>query len=286
MDNSIYDQVTQSIIDQLENGAAPWIKPWNGVSLPDKNIVSQKPYQGINRVILGMLGACKGYSVPVWGSFKQWQGLGGNVRKGEKGTRVVFYSPIQKENKDTGEIENFACLKTYWVFNVAQVDGISIVSNPDTPKIEFDPVPAIEDRIVKTGAIVRHGGNAAFYSPSSDYIQLPDPETFKSRENYYATAFHELVHWSGADSRLDRDLSKGRFGNADYAFEELVAEMGAAFMCADYAIQGDLRHAGYIESWLKCLKNNNKAVFKAAALAQKAADYLNSLDATAMPLAA
>jgi len=131
-----------------------------------------------------------------------------------------------------------------------------------------------------------HGGDAAFYAPSVDRIQLPNKGTFNSEANYYATAFHELVHWTGAKHRLDRNLEKGRFGNPAYAFEELVAEMGAAFLCQDYGIQGELRHAGYIQSWLKALRDDSKAVFKAAALAQKAADYLNQLDATAEAIAA
>ena len=141
-------------------------------------------------------------------------------------------------------------------------------------------------RIVKTGALIAHGGDAAFYMPSQDRIQLPHKSAFESESTYYATAFHELTHWTGAKSRLDRDLDKGRFGNPAYAFEELVAEMGAAFTCADHGIQGELRHAGYIGHWLKACRADNKAIFKAASLSQKAADYLKNLDATAQAIAA
>jgi antirestriction protein ArdC len=285
MSQTIYSEITQSIIEQLEQGAAPWIKPWKADSSADKNLVSQKPYQGINRLLLGMSSMVKGYSVPVWASYKQWESIGANVKKGEKGTKIVFYSPVTKQDKQTGDIEKYAVLKTYFVFNAAQVEGIDIVPAEQTDK-EFTAVELAEQRIIKTGAAISHGGDAAFYMPSADRIQLPHKSAFNSEANYYATAFHELAHWTGSKNRLDRDLDKGRFGNPAYAFEELVAEMSAAFLCSDYGIQGELRHAGYIGHWLKALREDSKAVFKAAALAQKAADYINMLDATAEALAA
>lgn len=285
MNNTIYQDVTNSIIQQLEAGAMPWIKPWKADSTADKNILSQKPYQGINRLILGLSSMVLGYDVPVWGSFKQWQQLGANVKKGEKGTKIVFYSPVKKEDKETGEESVYQCLKTYYVFNASQVEGIEItpVKAEDKP---FNSIAAAEERILKTGAIIQHGGDAAFYAPSVDKIQLPNKSSFDNESSYYATAFHELTHWTGAKSRLDRQLDKGRFGNPAYAFEELVAELGAAFLCQDYKIKGELRHAGYIQSWLKALRDDNKAIFKAAALAQRAADYINELDATVLPIAA
>lgn len=287
MSSSVYAEVTQSIIEQLEAGAAPWIKPWRVDSTADKNIISQKPYQGINRLILGLSSMVNGFDAPVWASFKQWQSLGANVRKGEKGTKIVFFSPVTKQDKATGEVEAYNVLKAYYVFNASQVEGIEFT----TPKAEdkpFNAIEAAEARIVKTGANISHGSDAAFYAPGPDSIKLPNKSAFDNESSYYATAFHELVHWTGAKHRLDRDLDKGRFGNPAYAFEELVAEMGAAFLCQDYKIQGELRHAGYIQSWLKALKDDSKAIFKAAALAQKAADYLNQLDAEAeaLPLAA
>ena len=285
MTQTIYAEITQSIIEQLENGAAPWIKPWKADSSADKNLVSQKPYQGINRLLLGMSSMVKGFSVPVWASYKQWEAIGANVKKGEKGTKIVFYSPVSKENKQTGDLEKYAVLKTYFVFNAAQVEGSDIVP-AETVAAEFTAVELAEQRIIKTGAAISHGGDAAFYMPSADRIQLPNKSAFDSEANYYATAFHELAHWTGSKTRLDRDLDKGRFGNPAYAFEELVAEMSAAFLCSDYGIQGELRHAGYIGHWLKALREDSKAVFKAAALAQKAADYINMLDATAEAIAA
>ena len=279
MQNSIYQEVTDQIIAEIEKGAMPWVKPWKADSSCEKNIASKKEYNGINRLILAMMTHFKGYQSPFYGSFKQWQDLGGTVRKGEKGTKIVFYKPVSVEKtNDQGESENFAysCLKTYYVFNADQVDGIEIAKPEVSPRV-YNPAPALDDRILKTGANIKHGGSSAFFSPMGDFIGMPNRDTFNDDSSYYATVLHELTHWSGAKHRLDRDLS-GKFGNSKYAFEELVAELGAAFLCQDYQIQGELRHAGYIQNWLTCLRENNQAIFKAAALAQKAADYINGLD--------
>jgi len=287
MQNSIYQEVTDQIIAEIEKGAMPWVKPWKADSSCEKNIASKKEYNGINRLILAMMTHFKGYQSPFYGSFKQWQDLGGTVRKGEKGTKIVFYKPVSVEKtNDQGESENFAysCLKTYYVFNADQVDGIEIAKPEVSPRV-YNPAPALDDRILKTGANIKHGGSSAFFSPMGDFIGMPNRDTFNDDSSYYATVLHELTHWSGAKHRLDRDLS-GKFGNSKYAFEELVAELGAAFLCQDYQIQGELRHAGYIQNWLTCLRENNQAIFKAAALAQKAADYINQLDAISNQAAA
>ena len=275
---SVYDSVTNNIIAKLEQGIAPWIKPWQaGSTGADRNAISKKEYQGVNRLILGM----SGYSSPVWASFKQWQDLGATVKKGERGTQIVFYSQVAKkeikENDPNPENSTYAMLKAYYVFNIDQVEGIEY-EKPAPQLPDFNPIPALEDRIAKTGAQISHGGGRAFYRPSTDSITLPEKNTFISENHYYATALHELTHWSGAPHRLDRTKGK-RFADTAYAFEELVAEMGAAFLCADYGIEGELQHADYIGNWLQCLKNDNKAIFYAAALAQKAADYINNLDA-------
>lgn len=280
MSNAIYDQVTDTIIKQLEAGAIPWIKPWKADSTADKNLLTQKPYQGVNRLILGMSSMAGGFNSPIWATFKQWQDKGYQVAKGSKGTQICYYEPVAKtKTNDSGELETerYAILKTYFVFNAEQTDCPILPVESD--QAEFNPIPACEDRIIKTGAKITHGGDSAFFSPSHDKINLPNKTAFESEAHYYATAFHELIHWSGAKTRLNRDLS-GRFGNPAYAFEELIAEMGAAFLCADHQIAGDLRHAGYIESWLKACRDDNKAIFKAAAFAQKAADYVNALDCT------
>lgn len=283
MSSTIYNQITESIIKELEKGAAPWVKPWRADQTADKNTITKRHYQGINRLILGMASMGKGYSVPEWASFKQWASLGKYVKKGETGTKIVFFSPIEKQN-DKGETESYAVLKAYTVFNAEQIDGYEGEA-PDAPVAPFSANDAAEQRIIKTGAVISHGGDAAFYVPSRDRIQLPHKASFDNESSYYATAFHELTHWSGHEQRLDRQL-KNKFGNPEYAFEELVAEMGAAFLCQDYGIQGELRHAGYIGHWLKACRDDSKAIFKAAALAQKAADYINSLDATAQAIAA
>jgi len=282
----LYQQVTDSIIAELEKGAAPWVKPWRADHTADKNLISDKPYRGINRLLLGMSAMANGFSSPVWASYKQWQESGYQVSKGSKGTHIVFFKPIEgKKNAETGEAEPGYCvIRGYTVFNATQTNFAD--SAPVEPETNFNPIPDCEQLIIKTGAQITHGGDAAFYMPSQDRIQLPNKTAFDSEANYYATAFHELTHWTGSSSRLDRDLSQGRFGNPAYAFEELVAEIGAAFTCADMGIQGELRHAGYIQHWLKACREDSKAIFKAAALAQKAADYLKSLDATQESLAA
>ena len=274
--STVYQEVTDSIIKQLENGAMPWIKPWATDSTADKNFLSQAPYKGINRLMLGLSSMVNGFNCPVWASFKQWQSIGANVRKGEKGTKIVFYSPVTKENKQTGDVEAYNLLKTYYVFNASQVEGVTIQA-PSVPDKPFNAIEAAELRIKLTGATITHGGDSAFYAPSVDKINVPHKASFISEASYYATVFHELTHWTGHELRCNRNL-KGRYGNPLYAFEELVAEMGAAFLCQDYRIAGELRHAGYIESWLKVLKEDSRAIFKAAALAQKAVDHINGLN--------
>jgi len=287
--STVYQEVTDSIIKQLESGAMPWIKPWHTDSTADKNFLSQKPYQGVNRLILGLSSMVNSFDCPVWASFKQWQSIGANVRKGERGTKIVFYSPVKKENKTTGDVESYNLLKAYYVFNASQVEGVTIQA-PTVPDKPFNAVAEAEARIKLTGAVITHGGDSAFYAPSVDKINLPHKSSFLTESNYYATVFHELVHWTGAEHREKRAFGK-RFGDNAYAFEELVAEMGAAFLCQDYRIQGELRHAGYLQSWLKVLKEDSRAIFKAAALAQKAVDHINGLsvenaDSVPLPLAA
>lgn len=280
----MYKTVTDSIILELEKGAVPWIKPWKADSSADKNYISQKAYQGINRLLLGMSSMAKGYSNPSWATYKQWTESGVQVKEGEKPSHIVFFKPMKGKDKTTGEDKAYCVIRGYSVFNAEQTD-IQIVPS-EQPDTVFNPMPDCEDRIVKTGAIISHGGDAAFYMPSQDRIQLPNKSAFDAPASYYATTFHELGHWTSHKTRLDRDLSKNRFGNPGYAFEELVAEIGAAYLCADYRIQGELRHAGYIEHWLKACREDNKAIFKAAALAQKATDYIQGLDATVESIAA
>lgn len=283
---SIYQQITNQIIEELEKGAAPWVKPWRADATADKNVITGAAYRGINRLLLGMSSMAKGYNSAEWGTYKQWQEKGYQVNKGEKSTHIVFFKNVAgKEKNEEGESEGgYALIKSYAVFNASQTNK-EIEEVTATPDVEFYFAGA-EERMIKTGAIISHGGDAAFFMPSQDRIQLPNKAAFDTPASYYATAFHELTHWTGAERRLDRNLSAGRFGNPAYAFEELVAEIGAAYLCADYGIQGEMRHAGYIQSWLTACREDEKAIFKAAALAQKSADYINELDATAHSLAA
>lgn len=278
--SSIQETVTAQIVSQLEQGAAPWIKPWKADTTADRNLVSGKAYRGINRLLLGMSSMATGYGSPTWATFQQWREKGASVRRGEKATHIVFFKPVSKETVSEGgetETAKYALLRGYCVFNAGQVDGFSEAS-PASTVTEFERHERAEETMRRTGAVIRHGGDAAFYAPSQDMVQLPNKAAFHAPANYYATAFHELTHWTGAKSRLDRDLDKGRFGNPAYAFEELVAEMGAAFLCAEHGVQGEIRHAGYIQHWINALRENDRAIFKASALAQKAADYLLSLD--------
>jgi antirestriction protein ArdC len=274
MSSLIYQQVTDQIIKQLESGAAPWVKQWQGSSTGSHNVISGKGYQGINTIILSMAEAAAGYKSGAWATYKQWLTVGAQVKKGTKGTTIIFYSPVTgSKTTASGEEKNYHyVLKSYSVFNADQVDGYVA---PVLPVKTFNSIAALEALAAASGADIKHGGDKAFYSPSQDFIQMPQKTDFSSEPAYYATLLHELTHWSGAASRLNRDLS-GRFGNEAYAAEELIAELSAAFLCAQYQINGDLRHAGYIQSWLKVLKNDNKAIFKAAALAQKSADYIKA----------
>lgn len=283
MSNPIYKTVTDQIIAELEKGAAPWVKPWHAdaASGADHNIVSGAAYRGVNRLILGMASMGGGYAASQWATYKQWQDRGAQVLKGQKGTAICFYKPVAGTvDAATGELSSgYAVLKAYSVFNIEQTDA-ERVAVAEPVAVPFDASEVCEGAIIKTGAIIRHGGDAAFYMPSTDAVQLPHKSSFDTAAHYYATAFHELTHWTGAKSRLNRDHS-GRFGNPAYAFEELVAEIGAAYLCADHGIAGELRHAGYIQHWLKACRDDETAIFKAAAMAQKAADFIKGAEATA-----
>jgi antirestriction protein ArdC len=274
---NIYADVTARIVSELEAGAAPWVKAWQaGSAGADCNAFSSRPYSGINRLILAMSGVQ--FASNRWATFKQWSDAGGSVRKGSKGTHVTFYKPTAwAETNDAGDTvqRQGAVLKSFVVFNADQVDGVTFAA-PE-PIAEPERIARCEQTITATGAVIRHGGDVACYVPSADLIRMPHAGAFDSMANYYATMFHELTHWTGAKHRCDRDLS-GRFGNSEYAFEELVAELGAAFLCADHSIQGDLRHAGYIDHWIKCLRENDRAIFKAAALAERAAGFVRNSD--------
>jgi antirestriction protein ArdC len=216
-----------------------------------------------------------GYPSADWISFRQALSLGGHVRKGEHGTAIFFYTVVEKDKEDTDRARRFPVLKSYTVFNVAQCEGLEIVD--DRPAKEpFERLADSDAFIAAIGATIRYGGDRAYYSPSSDEIVLPNPESFSAPEHFYATALHELAHHSGAKHRLAREFGK-RFGDDAYAFEELVAELTSAYLCAELNIPGTLRHPEYLASWVKTLRADAKALLTAGARASEAADYLARL---------
>ena len=282
---SLYQEITDKIIAELEAGRLPWVQPWgtSAVQVPlamPKNAATERRYSGINVLILW--GAVVQYGFPgqSWLTFRQALSLGGNVRKGERGTTVVFadrFIPDQERARarEQGDEPNaIPFLKRFTVFNVAQCDGL-----PDDLATIPPPVPdglilpEVEDLIRASGADLRLGGDKAFYSPALDYIQVPRPEAYFEPINWHRTALHELGHWSGAPNRLGRDLS-GSYGSKSYAREELVAEMTAAFTCATLGITPTVRHADYIGSWLEVLREDDRAIVRAASAASKAAEFL------------
>lgn len=269
----LYEAVTASIVKDLEAGVAGWLKPWKtkGGGVLPFNYATSRSYSGINIPILWFEKQEKGYGSSGWLTYKQAQAIGGQVRAGEKSTTIVFTKKYTFKQDDDVE-KQIKLLKTFAVFNVAQIDGLEaevpapVLSEPerDDQAIRF---------IKATNAQIEHGGDRACYIPSKDKIQLPHTTDFESYEHYLATSLHELCHWTGAKHRLDRDL-KPRFDTKAYAAEELVAELGAAFLCAHLGVQGQLRHSEYIANWLQLLKDDNRAIFTASAKAQQAADYL------------
>ncbi|WP_244832478.1 ArdC family protein [Caballeronia sp. TF1N1] len=285
----VYTRVTDKIIADLEKGVRPWAKPWkagqnpSGITLPLRH--NGVPYRGINILLLWGEAIEKGYQSNRWMTFKQALELGANVRKGEHGSLVVFANKLTTtEQNDAGdEVEReIPYMKGYTVFNVEQIENLpdGYVTTPDTLP-DAEPMQLIEHAeafFAKTGATVRHGGNQAYYAPALDIVQLPLPESFTNAESYEATKAHELTHWTSHKSRLDRELGK-RFGDHAYAAEELIAEMGAAFLCAQLGISPEIRedHAAYLDHWLSVLKADKRAIFTAASKAQQACDYLFSL---------
>jgi antirestriction protein ArdC len=264
---SIAQVITDNIIKALESGVAPWVKPWhsNGVDAP-YNPVAKRYYNGINFIQLSMMPASTNY----WCTYKQAQSVGAQVRKGSVGVPVVYFSPLEVTDKVTGDAKKIPMLKTYTVFNADQVDGLELPAIKELNKV--DQIEACEEFIAQQNALIKFGGNRAFYTRDSDYIQVPDRAQFKSSEDYYATLLHEITHWTGHASRLNREFGK-RFGDQAYAFEELVAELGSAMLCAHLKIDGQLQHANYIANWLEVLKSDSKNILKAGALAQKVLDF-------------
>jgi antirestriction protein ArdC len=290
---NIHDEVTARIVAELEQGSVPWVKPWKsglasaGAGCLPENAATGRAYAGVNILTLWAAAATKGYPLPRWLTFRQARGLGGHVRKGERGTAIVLLKRVTVPDAKAGAdkedgTREVAFLRAFTVFNVAQVDDL-----PERVYAEPQPLPEGERHgraeafLAATGADVRHGGDRACYIPSLDRIQLPPFAAFEEPGHYYATSLHEHAHWTAHADRLDRDLS-GRFGDAAYGVEELIAELTAAFLCAELGIEGRLRHAEYIGGWLELLKADNRAVFAAASQASRAAEYLRAFSAAEM----
>lgn len=279
----VYANVTAQIINAIEQGVSNWRMPWHTsgrYAFSPINVTSKKPYRGINTVCLWAAAEAKGYEFGEWGTYKQWQEHGAQVRKGEKSTTVVFWkfanSTQENENGENEQLSTSSRLlftRGYSVFNAAQVDGYTPKPQPDVPMLER--IQNADACFQSIGADLRHGGNRAYYSSISDHIQMPPFQAFAENISYYSTLAHEHTHWTAKLGRCDRQLGK-RFGDNAYAAEELIAELGAAFVCAHLGLSTEPRedHAQYINSWLKVLKADKRAIFTAASKAQQAADYL------------
>lgn len=283
-----YQTITQKIVDQLSQGVRPWQCPWNAKSAfgsPSRPLRSNgQRYSGINVLVLWIESQIRGFTIPVWLTFRQAKELGGFVKKGEKSTTVVYANSFTKSEIDaeTGEElkRNIPFLKTYSVFNVDQVEGLPehFYAREQSPRNLEDRLDHAEEFFKATKIETRYGGNRAYYSPSGDYIQLPPYDSFVSRSSFYATRAHESIHATGGEKRLNREFGK-RFGDNKYAFEELIAELGAAFLCADLSIAPEVmpEHGQYLHAWLSILKEDSKALFTAASQASRAVDFLHSL---------
>lgn len=280
---NLYDEVTGKIIAQLEAGCVPWVQPWGrpGGAAPGlpRNATTGRRYSGVNILLLWGAVIERGYPSQGWLTFKQALAAGGSVRKGERGTTVVFadrFTPeAEKERaRETGEDARVVpFLKRFTVFNLAQCEGLDRLAPEPAPLPEREMIPAAEALIAATGADFRIGGAKAFYAPGPDFVQVPPQPAFFKQIDYYRTCLHELTHWTGHPTRLKRDQSGG-FASPAYAREELVAEMGSAFVCAALGIVPTVRHADYLGHWLGVLREDNRAIFRAASQASKAADFL------------
>lgn len=267
---NVYEVITDRILTMLKDGVVPWRQPWTAASAP-KNLVSKKEYRGVNVLLLGT----QKYTSPYWCTYKQCTEKGGQVRKGEKSTPVVFWKITEDKNDAT---KKSFILRYYNVFNVGQCDGL------DVPAVESgrvnNPIRECENlvRLYKTMPRIEHGGGRAYYNPSFDYIGMPTRESFHSPEEYYSTLFHELVHSTGHKDRLDREgiTNPIKFGSHDYSFEELVAECGSAFLCGRAGIGNRVidNQAAYISSWVGKLKSEPRWIVEASSKAAKAVDYI------------
>lgn len=285
----VYAKITDRILADLKRGVKPWLQPWNASSTvglirrPLRH--NREPYSGINVVLLWSEASERGYASPIWMTVRQANQLGGHVRKGERGTTVVYANRVAKveQDEDGEEVERqIPFLRAYTVFCVDQIEDLPEDYYGRSARV-IDPATRIEHAdafFSATGATIRHGGNAAYYMPASDHIQMPPFTSFRDPESYYATLAHETVHWTAPPHRANRDASRYAKDESERAREELVAELGSCFLCADLAIVPELEprpdHARYVASWIKVLANDKKAIVTAASLAQRAVSFLHS----------
>ncbi|HSZ75278.1 MAG TPA: zincin-like metallopeptidase domain-containing protein [Rhizomicrobium sp.] len=280
---SLYDEVTERIVRELEQGCVPWVQPWTaaGISLGlPRSAATRKHYSGINILILWNALIKCGFASQEWLTFRQALALGGNVRKGERGTSICYadsFVPRAERQRAAEKGEDPSAipfLKRFTVFNIEQCEGLPEHIRPaPRPVSEIETLPDAEALIAATGARFVEGGGEAFYSRTEDYIRMPPRETFFSASDYFCTAYHELGHWTAHPSRLARDL-QNRFGSQAYAREELIAELCSAFLCAHLHIVPQVRHADYLGNWLQILRDDSRAIFHAASQASKAADFI------------
>jgi antirestriction protein ArdC len=272
MKANLYDQITERIVALLEKGTVPWRKPWTAQTGLPRNLITKKPYRGINTLLLHAMH----YESPYWLTFRQALELGGHVRKGEKSCPVVFWKQLEHEDKQTGEKEKIPMMRFYFVFNVAQCDGLKNLPAPimtTTPSKPAEIIAAMPQR-----PEIKHGMAKAYYAPRADYVAMPNRTSFEKDAGYFATLFHELVHATGHASRLNRPTltESAGFGSNPYCKEELIAEMGAAFLCGQAGISESIldNSAAYIQNWLEQLQNDKKLIVQAAGQAQRAADFI------------
>ncbi|MCR8561045.1 DUF1738 domain-containing protein [Mucilaginibacter sp. BJC16-A38] len=282
-----YQRVTDIIIEQLEAGVIPWEKPWAGashkaLSLP-YNFTTKNFYQGMNIILLWCSAVKNNFPTNEWAGYYQWNQRNEFIKKDEQGSLIIYYDTVEKEVE--GEVKKLPFLKTYKVFNRSQLASyVPGEANQEPTKSLIEKIDVIDDFLAHTHAIIEQHDGGPCYDLVSDKILMPYPETFQdtktcsATEAFYSSTMHELVHWTGARNRLNREGGK-RFGDQQYALEELVAEFGAAFLSAGFGLatveKGD--HAGYIDHWLKVIKENNRSIFIAASEASKAVDYLNNI---------
>lgn len=279
---TLYDHITDGILADLRKGVAPWVKPWQaGPVKGHRNFVSDRPYSGINVLLTWAAAGLNGWVDSRWLTPRQAMELGGSF-KGEHTTWITFMKRIKRRDSTDSDPDSdtFYLLKGYRILNVEQVQGVEFGPDGDPPPPFNERIHELEAFIAGTGADITHGGNKAALQRLADRIVLPHPGAFESAEAYYGTALHELIHWTGQPGRLDRQFGE-RFGDQAYAFEELVAEIGSAFLAAQWGLQARLQHAEYIGHWTKVLEGDHRAIVTAASKAQKAVDFLNQLTGAA-----